>query len=144
MPCRFLQNRYSPLALPLGELSPQVTERGKASFLNDKINLFALSDLAALGHLSQRERQGMSAEQPAVSHCENATKERGHFPAQHIQAERHVRSAVCLLPTIAMQKNCRSYFIIKSKRQNARGEQKNTTKTAESVASMYVAFFVQF
>ena len=82
----------------------------------------------------------MSAEQPAVSHCENATKERGHSPAQHIQAERHVRSAVCLLPTIAMQRNCRSYFIIKSKRQNARGEQKNTTKTAESVASMYVAF----
>ena len=33
------------LALPLGELSPQVTER-------------ALSVLAALGHLSQRERQG--------------------------------------------------------------------------------------
>ena len=33
------------LALPLGELSPKVTER-------------ALSVLAALGHLSQRERQG--------------------------------------------------------------------------------------
>ena len=92
----------APLALPLGELSPQVTERGKASFLNDKINLFALSDLAALGHLSQRERQGMSAEQPAVSHCENATKERGHFPAQHIRAERHIRSAVCLLLTNAV------------------------------------------
>ena len=36
----------SLLALPLGELSPKVTER-------------ALSVLAALGHLSQRERQGM-------------------------------------------------------------------------------------
>ncbi len=33
-----------PLALPLGELSPQVTER-------------TLSVLATLGHLSQRERQ---------------------------------------------------------------------------------------
>ena len=33
-------------ALPLGELSPQATER-------------ALSVLAALGHLSQRERQGV-------------------------------------------------------------------------------------
>ena len=39
----------SPLALPLGELSPQVTER---------VLPFALSVLAALGHLSQRERQG--------------------------------------------------------------------------------------
>jgi len=33
----------------LGELSPQVTERG------------SLSVLAALGHLSQRERQGVLA-----------------------------------------------------------------------------------
>ena len=30
----------SPLALPLGELSPQVTERALRPFLNDKINLF--------------------------------------------------------------------------------------------------------
>ena len=115
----------SPLALPLGELSPQVTERVLQPFSNDKINLcthiteipvdipvgesqnlqpkrhqelrtfsiiskplrfimlraiqfndksgrsaikvhlvwslFALSVLAALGHLSQRERQGMLA-----------------------------------------------------------------------------------
>ena len=48
-----------PLALPLGELSPQATEREKAPFFNDKINLFALSVLAALGHLSHRERQEM-------------------------------------------------------------------------------------
>ena len=115
----------SPLALPLGELSPQVTERVLQPFSNDKINLcthiteipvdipvgesqnlqtkshqelrtfsiiskplrfvmlraiqfndksgrsaikvhlvwslFALSVLAALGHLSQGERQGMLA-----------------------------------------------------------------------------------
>ena len=31
----------SPLALPLGELSPQVTERAAQSFLNDKIKLCA-------------------------------------------------------------------------------------------------------
>ena len=48
-----------PLALPLGELSPQATEREKAPFFNDKINLFALSVLAPLGHLSHRERQGV-------------------------------------------------------------------------------------
>ncbi len=80
----------SPLALPLGELSPQVTERVLQSFSNDKVNLcayttkipvnipvgesqnlqpkgrqelrtFTLSVLAVLGHLSQRERQGMPA-----------------------------------------------------------------------------------
>ena len=85
----------SPLALPLGELSPQVTERVLQPFSNDKINLcthiteipvahgvsspceaaghfliehcllvwslVALSVLATLGHLSQRERQGMLA-----------------------------------------------------------------------------------
>ena len=39
--------RYIPLALPLGELSPKVTERA-----------FPLSVFAALSHLSQRERQG--------------------------------------------------------------------------------------
>ena len=83
---------HSPLALPLGELSPQVTERVLQPFSNDKINLcthiteilvvrgvsspceaaghfliehcllvwslVALSVLATLGHLSQRERQG--------------------------------------------------------------------------------------
>ena len=43
-------NRYSPLALPLGELSPKVTERA-----------FPLSVLASLGHLSQWERQGVLA-----------------------------------------------------------------------------------
>ncbi len=32
-----------PLALPLGELSPQVTERVMQPFLNDKIDLFAHS-----------------------------------------------------------------------------------------------------
>ena len=32
---------YSPLALPLGELSPQVTERALQPFSNDKINLCA-------------------------------------------------------------------------------------------------------
>ena len=46
----FYVTGYSPLALPLGELSPKVTERVH------KCN--TLSVLAALGHLSQRERQG--------------------------------------------------------------------------------------
>ena len=32
---------YRPLALPLGEQSPQVTERGLQPFLNNKINLCA-------------------------------------------------------------------------------------------------------
>ena len=32
---------YSPLALPLGELSPQVTERVLQPFSNDKIDLCA-------------------------------------------------------------------------------------------------------
>ena len=64
-----LVKRCSPLALPLGELSPQVTERVLRPFLNDNIigccllvwSLFALSVLAALGHLSQGARQGMLA-----------------------------------------------------------------------------------
>ena len=62
------------MALPLGELSPQVTERVVQSFLNDEINLYAhttkihlawplfpLSVFAALSHLSHRERQGVLA-----------------------------------------------------------------------------------
>ena len=79
--------RCSPLVLPLVELSPQVTERGLQPFSNDKINLHITeipvdipvgesqklrprrhqklrtfsSVLAALGHLSQMERQGMLA-----------------------------------------------------------------------------------
>ena len=39
----------SSLALPLGELSPQVIER--------VLQFFALSDLTAFGHLSHEERQ---------------------------------------------------------------------------------------
>ena len=67
-----LCNEVQPLALPLGELSPQVTERVVQSFLNDEINLYAhttkihlawplfpLSVFAALSHLSQRARQGI-------------------------------------------------------------------------------------
>ena len=99
----FLMSTYyvmgrSPLALPLGELSPQVTERVLQPFSNDKINLcthiteipvahgvsspceaaghfligccllvwslVALSVLATLGHLSQRERQGKLSYDP--------------------------------------------------------------------------------
>ena len=64
MPTYYVK-RCSPLARPLGELSPQVTERVLRPFLNDNIigccllvwSLFALSGLAALGHLSQGERQ---------------------------------------------------------------------------------------
>ena len=81
-------------------------------------------------------RQSVTAKMPQ--------KKRRHSPAQHIQAERHVRSAVCLLPTIAMQRNCRSYFIVKSKRQNASGGQKNTTKTTESAVSLYLAFLCKY
>ena len=59
----FLMSTYyvmgrSPLALPLGELSPQVTER---------VLPFALSVLAALGHLSHRERQGIPT--PYTERC---------------------------------------------------------------------------
>ena len=43
---------------------------------------------------------------------QKATKRRRHSPARHIQAERHVRSAVCLLPTITVYRNCQSYFIV--------------------------------
>ena len=42
------------MALPLGELSPKVTERALPP-------LRSLSVLASLGHLSQRERQGVLA-----------------------------------------------------------------------------------
>ncbi len=52
------------LALPLGELSPQVTERGCSAL--------ALSVLAPLGHLSHRERQALSVLAPLghLSHRE--------------------------------------------------------------------------
>ena len=97
MPTYYAAGR-SPLALPLGELSPQVTERVLQPFSNDKINLcahttkipvvhgvsspceavghfliehcllvwslVALSVLATLGHLSQRERQGKLSYDP--------------------------------------------------------------------------------
>ena len=46
------------LALPLGELSPQVTERA----LQAVGCVFTLSGFAALSHLSQRERQGRDVE----------------------------------------------------------------------------------
>ena len=38
MPTYYIKG-YSPLALPLGELSPKVTERVLQPFSNDKINL---------------------------------------------------------------------------------------------------------
>lgn len=75
---------------------------------------------------------------------QKAIKRRRYFPIRHIQAERHVRSAICLLPTNATQRNCRSYFIVKLKRQNASEEQKNATKTAESVVSLYLAFLCKY
>ena len=46
------RNNAHPLALPLGELSPQVTERAWRPSTN------TLSVFAALSHLSQREKQG--------------------------------------------------------------------------------------
>ena len=71
---------------------------------------------------------------------QKAIKRRRYFHIRHIQAERHARSAVCLLPTIAVQKNCQSYFVVKTKRQNASERQKNTTKTTESAVSLHLAF----
>ena len=53
-------NICGPLALPLGELSPQVTERVLRSFGQGGFGegLLTLSVRASLGRLSQRERQG--------------------------------------------------------------------------------------
>ena len=71
----FLVPIYDALALPLGELSPQVTEENLApagrhlpakvpAFSDWTLPLFALSVLAALGHLSHRERQGVPGRKP--------------------------------------------------------------------------------
>ena len=65
----FLVPIYDALALPLGELSPQVTEENLApagrhlpakvpAFSDWTLPLFALSVLAALGHLSHRGGKG--------------------------------------------------------------------------------------
>ena len=61
---------------------------------------------------------------------QKAIKRRRYFPIRHIQAERHVRSAICLLPTNATQRNCRSYFIVKDK---MRGENKKTQQKRPKV-----------
>ena len=50
--CRVVRIRTAPLALPLGELSPQATER--VLWQSHTLSVFA-----PLRHLSQRERQGM-------------------------------------------------------------------------------------
>ena len=49
---RVVRIRIDPLALPLGELSPQATER-----ILQSRSAYTLSVLASLRHLSQRERQ---------------------------------------------------------------------------------------
>ena len=75
----FLVPIYDALALPLGELSPQVTERSLApagrhlpakvpAFSDWTLPLFALSVLAALGHLSHRERQGSAGTETVYDH----------------------------------------------------------------------------
>ena len=75
----FLVPIYDALALPLGELSPQVTERNLApagrhlpakvpAFSDWTLPLFALSVLAALGHLSHRERQGSAGTETVYDH----------------------------------------------------------------------------
>ena len=67
MLCLFSQKGYRPLALPLGELSPKATERGKAvcrclwqikacCFLNDKINLFLPSPTSLRSATSPKGR----------------------------------------------------------------------------------------
>jgi len=60
MPTYDVKRRSPSSALPLGELSPKVTER---AFQPSSLiwSPFALSVLAALGHLSHRERQVMLA-----------------------------------------------------------------------------------
>ncbi|GEM_PF-3216490 len=111
MLCLFSQKGHSPLALPLGELSPKATERGKAvcrclwqikacRFLNDKINLFALSVLAALGHLSQGERQGMPAERPAVGHRKKPQKDGGTPPPDTFR-----QNGMSVLPFVYFQQS---------------------------------------
>ena len=57
------------MALPLGELSPQVTER-------------ALSVLAVLVHLSQRERQGGGAISYIAKKTQNHKILSLYFPAE--------------------------------------------------------------
>ena len=75
----FLVPIYDALALPLGELSPQVTEENLApagrhlpakvpAFSDWTLPLFALSVLAALGHLSHRERQGNAGTETVYDH----------------------------------------------------------------------------
>ena len=68
----FLVPIYDALALPLGELSPQVTERALrprdviccegASIFRLTLPLFALFRPRCAGHLSHRERQGAGTE----------------------------------------------------------------------------------
>ena len=69
----FLLPIYDALALPLGELSPEVTERNLApagrhlpakvpAFSDWTLPLFALSVLAALGHLSTGRGKGVCRE----------------------------------------------------------------------------------
>ena len=57
---------YRPSALPLGELSPQVTERVLQSVSHDanKRARLALSVFAALSHLSHWEGQELRARYP--------------------------------------------------------------------------------
>ena len=102
MLCLFSQKGHRPLALPLGELSPKATERGKAvcRFLNNKINLFALSVLAALGHLSQGERQGMPAERPAVGHRKKPQKDGGTPPPDTFR-----QNGMSVLPFVYFQQS---------------------------------------
>ena len=75
----FLVPIYDALALPLGELSPQVTERNLApagrhlpakvpAFSDWTLPLFALSVLAALGHLSHREASKVPGRKPFYDH----------------------------------------------------------------------------
>ena len=67
----------APLALPLGELSPQVTERALRRFLNENVHLksstLTLSVSALPSQLSQRESQGhVSTDSPTVSRAFHA------------------------------------------------------------------------
>ena len=143
MLCLFSQKGHRPLALPLGELSPKATERGKAvcrclwqikacRFLNDKINLFALSVLAGLGHLSHRERQGMPAERPAVRHCKKPQKGSCTSISDAIR-----QNGTSVLPFIYFrQTQCKEIvkvILLSNQKDKMRGENKKTQQKRPKV-----------
>ena len=155
MLCLFSQKGHRPLALPLGELSPKATERGKAvcrcqwqikacRFLNDKINLFALSVLAALGHLSQggeaRDARGATG---------SATLQKCHKKAAALPHPTHSgRTArpFCRLFTSDKRrvKKLSKLFYCQIKKTKCEGRTKKHNKNDRKCSKFVPCFFVQF